>query len=448
MTEKEIFSRAKAIGIDTPNAMQRRMASEVLPARILLLAPTGSGKTFAYAAALLRTLDPERAGRGVQAVVLVPSRELALQSGEVLRRLAAPEFKTSVFYGGHSMASEQQSLAAAIPDIIVATPGRLLDHLQRGGLSLHDVRTLVLDEYDKSLELGFRQQMRSLTGRMRKVSTLILTSATAGTDLPDFIDGIGMTTIDYSGDYAPAAAPDLTVYHVHSPAADKLDTLAALLRSLGDRRAIVFVNHRDAAERVYKGLRKEGIAAGLYHGGMEQDDRDRAVVLFDNGTTPVLVSTDLGARGLDIADVGSVVHYHLPVNAEAWTHRNGRSGRQGATGDVYVITSEADRVPPFVAWDEEFALPELPPPPAKARFITLYFNAGRKEKLSKGDIAGFLMQKGGLERDELGKITVRDHSAYAAVAADRARAAIEACAPFKIKNQRVRITQIKNADKK
>ncbi len=448
MTEREIFGRAKGIGIDSPNAMQQRMASVPLPARLLLLAPTGSGKTFAYCAALMRTLDAGRAGKGVQAVVLVPSRELALQSGEVLRRLAAPEFKTSVFYGGHSMATEQQSLAAATPDIIVATPGRLLDHLQRGGLSLHEVRTLVLDEYDKSLDLGFREQMRSLTGRMRKVSTLILTSATGAADLPDFVDGLGMTTLDYRDDTVDTTAPDLTAYHLHSPSADKLDTLGLLLRALGDRRAIVFVNHRDAAERVYKALRKAGIAAGLYHGGMEQSDRDRAVVLFDNGTTPVLVSTDLGARGLDIADVGSVVHYHMPVSAEAFTHRNGRSGRQGATGDVYVITSDADRVPPFVTWNSEYELPVLPPPPVSPRFITLYFNAGRKEKLSKGDIAGFLMQKGGLERDDLGKITVRDHCAYAAVAACKARSAIEACAPYKIKNLRVRITQIKNADKK
>lgn len=448
MTAAEIFSRAKALGIDTPNAMQQSMASVALPARILLLAPTGSGKTFAFAVALLRTLDAARAGSGVQAVVLAPSRELAIQSGEVLRRLAAPEFKTSVFYGGHSVATERQSLEGAVPDIIVATPGRLLDHLQRGHLSLHDVRTLVLDEYDKSLELGFQAQMRSLTGRMCKVSILILTSATGATELPDFIDGLGMTTLDFGSDSAPAAAPDLTVHHLHSPSADKLDSLEALLRSLGSGRAIVFVNHRDAAERVYNALRKAGIAAGLYHGGMEQDDRDRAVVLFDNGTTPVLVSTDLGSRGLDIADVGSVVHYHLPVSAEAWTHRNGRSGRQGAAGDIYVITSDADKIPPFVSWDSEYELPELPPPPQKSRFITLYFNAGRKEKLSKGDIAGFLMQKGGLAPGELGKITLRDHCSYAAVAADRARAAIEACAPFKIKNQRVRITQIKTADKK
>lgn len=447
MTADEIFRRAKALGIDTPNAMQQRMASVALPARLLLQAPTGSGKTFAYACALLRTLDADRAGHCVQAVVLVPSRELAIQSGEVLRRLAAPEFKTAVFYGGHSMATEQQSLQGGIPDIIVATPGRLLDHLQRGGLSLHEVRTLVLDEYDKSLELGFQAQMRSLMGRMRKVSTLILTSATGASDLPDFIDGIGMTTLDYGAD-SDTAAPHLTIRRLASPSADKLDTLELLLRSLGDGRAIVFVNHREAAERVYKALRKSGIADGIYHGGMEQDDRDRAVVLFDNGTTPVLVCTDLASRGLDISDVDAVVHYHLPVSAEAWTHRNGRSGRQGAKGNVYVITSDADKIPPYVVWDSDFRLPDMVPAPALPRFITLYFNAGRKEKLSKGDIAGFLMQKGGLQRDQLGKIALRDHCAYAAVDADRARAAIEACAPFKVKNRRVRITQIKSADKK
>ncbi|MDE6854073.1 MAG: DbpA RNA binding domain-containing protein, partial [Muribaculaceae bacterium] len=222
----------------------------------------------------------------------------------------------------------------------------------------------------------------------------------------------------------------------------KLETLDALLRDLQDERVIVFVNHRDAAERVYGHLRSRGWPAGLYHGGQEQDVRERALVLLANGTTPILVATDLASRGLDIDSVGAVVHYHLPVSEEAMTHRNGRTGRMGASGRAFAIISDTDKVPDFFpALDTYWPEGTLPVKPS--RWATLHFNAGRKDKISKGDIAGFLMQKGNLGRDEVGRIDVKDHQAYAAVPADKARATTAAVAPYKVKNTRVRVTQLK-----
>jgi len=416
---------------DMQSAMWRCDAS-----RIVLLAPTGSGKTIGYAGAMLRRLGP--AGRGLQAVVLAPSRELAIQIFEVVRRLGR-DYKAAAFYGRHSMADEVNSLRGA-PDIIVATPGRLLDHLQRGSLEAPagGLRVLVIDEYDKCLDMGFAVEMRRIVRRLGHPAAVVLTSATAPEALPDFLDMEGAETV--AADASAAPAPVLHIAHVESPSRDKLDSLADLLSSLRPgAKAIVFVNHRDAAERVARGMRGRGLPAGLYHGGLEQLDRERAVVMLDNGTTPVLVATDLAARGLDIDSVEAVVHYHMPPSPEAWTHRNGRTGRAGAAGDVYVITSEADDIPPYVTWQHDYA--PVPRPVVRPPLVTLYVDSGRREKISRADIVGFLTKQAGLDAAAIGKIDLRDHCAYVAV--PRAcLGAVAAVKGIKMKNRRVRISPI------
>lgn len=439
MTASELRQRAAdRLGIATLNAMQQTMAGQSTPGRMLLLAPTGAGKTLAFAFPLLTSLpSPQGTPCGL---VIAPTRELVLQTFETLRTLAAPDYKCAAFYGGHSMQAETASLSGA-PDIIVATPGRALDHLRRGGLSLHGVRSLVLDEYDKSLELGFHREMKAIVGRLRNLDTLILTSATKAAELPDFVDAGGLRTLDFF-DNAGTAAPDIEIAVVESAATDKLDTLAELLRHIGGR-TLVFVNHREAAERVASGLRERGLMPGLYHGALEQDDRERALILFGNGTTPTLVATDLAARGLDIPAVDNVVHYHLPVSPEVWTHRNGRTARQGAPGRAIVVLNEKDRVPPFMELPPRQPMADLAPDAAPEPVVTLYINAGRKDKISRGDVAGFILTNSGLSATELGRIDLRDHGAYAAVPAQRAREVIEALKPYKLKNRRVRVSQIK-----
>lgn len=440
MRTSEIIDRiGERLKITQLMPMQKEMSTLTLPARVLLTAPTGSGKTLAFTIALLRTL-PSNAASTMKALVIAPTRELVLQIFEVVRTLSAPEFKTTAVYGGHSFATEANSLEAN-PDIVVGTPGRILDHLRRGRLSLFDATTLVIDEFDKALELGFLDDMRAIAGRMKKTTTVILTSATQG-DVPDFI-AAPEHVLDFS-ESTETVRPDITVYEVKSDSADKLDTLVLLLRRLQGGRLIVFVNHRDAAERVYTHLKKLHFPAGLYHGGLEQQMRERALILFDNGTTPILVSTDLASRGLDIQNVDAVIHYHMPVSEEVWTHRNGRTARMGTTGQAYTIISDQDKVPVFIG--EPSKLDMLEPVPSEimdAKWGTLYLNVGRKEKISKADIAGFVMKKGELTRDEVGKINVGDHCAYVAVAADKLRATAVLLNAHKIKNTRVRVTQIK-----
>lgn len=433
----EIVANIKErLGIAELNAMQLAVGASGSK-KIILLAPTGSGKTVAFAIALLRSLKPS-SGR-VQGVVLAPSRELVLQISEVVRRLATG-YKTVAFYGGHAMTEEVNSLAQT-PDIIVATPGRMLDHIQCHTVDLTGVRTLVIDEYDKSLELGFHDEMRKIVRRLTGLACVVLTSATALVDMPDFIDMSGAETIDCGLPDGPGASkPRLNIVHIESPSRDKAQTLIDLLHSLPNGKVLVFVNHRESADRLYDILRREGLPAGIYHGGLDQNDREKAVRMVDNGSLPILVTTDLAARGLDLDSLSAVIHYHLPVSAEAWTHRNGRTARAGASGDVFVITSEADNIPEFVSWDREYNPTGHSADPIRADYVTLHLNAGKKEKISRGDVVGFLCQKGGLTADQIGKIDLSDHQTLVAVAADCASALVKTLAPEKIKGKRVKIT--------
>ena len=417
------------------NEMQQLMAGTDA-SKLILLSPTGSGKTAAFAIRLLRFLQPS-SGR-VQAVIMAPARELVLQIADVIRPVAAG-LKTVAFYGGHSMADEVNSMSV-VPDIIVSTPGRLLDHIRRGTVDVGGVDALVLDEYDKSLELGFLDEMKRIAKRMRSLKMILLTSATPLAEMPDFIAMQGAEVVDFS---SKGERSRLQIAKVDSPERDKLATLADLPRSLPNGRALVFVNHRESAERVYGYLRREHFPVGLYHGGLEQRERQLAVDLLNTGTTPILVSTDLGARGLDIDDVNYVIHYHMPLSAESWTHRNGRTARMGASGTAYVITADEENIPEYVDWQRDYNPKSAAADGFRSDVATLYLNAGKKEKISRGDIVGYLIQKGGLTKEQVGKIVVNDHSAIVAVPRQMASQLVEILAPYKLKNTKVRISLLK-----
>lgn len=422
------------------NEMQRQMAATDAT-RLILLAPTGSGKTAAFTIRLLRFLG-QPSGK-IQAVVMAPSRELVIQIADVIRPVAAG-LKTVAFYGGHSMTDEANSLSVT-PDIIVATPGRLLDHLKRATLSLADVKALVLDEYDKSLELGFHDEMKRIVKRMERLRLTILTSATPLAEMPAFLKFDNPRILDFTAD-KPAAGRLQTVM-VESPERDKLSILEALLRSLDNGKALVFVNHRESAERVFSYLRGKGFPAGIYHGGLEQRERKLAVDLLNNDTTPIVVATDLGSRGLDIDNVQYVIHYHLPPSPESWTHRNGRTARQEAEGTVFSIIAEGEDIPEYVSWQRTYRPRTESTDPIRSDWATIYINAGKKEKISRGDIAGYMIHKGELQPEQVGKITIDDHSALVAIprsillpAVTSQPGLLERLAPHKLKNTRVRLS--------
>lgn len=447
MNKKEIIENARvALGIEHLTGLQGAMADSTSK-EIIVLAPTGSGKTLAMALRVLRETGIPNSKRkdghaDVKAVIMAPSRELVTQIAGVIRALA-PMQRTVALYGGHSMLDEKRSLAT-VPDIVVATPGRLLDHLNRKQISLGYANILVLDEYDKALELGFAEEMRKITAKMPRRQITVLTSATRLAEMPQYLDLHDAKVMDYTAEgEASETEPDLSIHKVVSAERDKLGAVQELLHSLDNGKAIVFVNHRESAERVGAELRKAGLPVGVYHGGLEQQERQTAIDMLNNGSCPVLVSTDLGSRGLDIDRINYVVHYHMPPTEESWTHRNGRTARMGATGDVYVVQGPGELLPEYIRCDDEIERYDKSANPIAAEWATIYFKAGKREKLSKGDIAGFLINKGGMRPDEVGKINVYDHYALAAVKAEKLRAVLGAIRFEKIKNMRVKISEVK-----
>lgn len=444
MREKEFLPLVKEkLGIETLNEMQQKMmraSSE--PRDIILLSPTGSGKTLAFILPVLKILRPTT-GR-VQCVVVAPSRELVLQIAGIINSIA-DGFKVTALYGGHKVEDEVNSLSAGT-DIIVATPGRLLDHINRRNVDVLPTRILVLDEFDKSLELGFEKEMKKIVGHLKNVSRTFLTSATNSDVLPEFLKLKDPLTINFLS-ANEALKHRLRVHRVDSDANDKLQSLDDLLRTLAaggkHERSIVFVNYRESAERVAAYLRKEGVPCVLYHGALDQMERETALTMFNNGSRPVLVATDLASRGLDIENVRSVIHYHQALTPESYTHRNGRTARVDRSGDVYVLIGPEEDLKEFTEFDDTFYTHPEGEAPEASEYETLRFSAGKKEKLSKGDILGFLLKEGGLDTDDVGKIAVFDHYSLAAVKSEKAREVEQRVKGKKIKGEKRLISLIK-----
>lgn len=401
------------IGIDSLNAMQQDMLeASRRHDTIVLLSPTGSGKTLAYLLPVLERIDA--AVPSLQAVVLVPSRELAMQTAAVAKAIC-PDSRPMACYGGRPAMDEHRMMRGLQPRIVVATPGRMIDHLAKGNIQTDDVKMLVVDEFDKSLELGFLPQMEEVMAALRHVRRRILLSATDCPQIPRFVSTTDFFRLSYLVD--EEQIPDrITLHTVTSPDKDKLETLGKLLCTLGNTKSLVFVGFRHSVERVQAFLTDKGFFAGMYHGGMEQRDRERSLYRFINGSCNVLVSTDLASRGLDIPGVDNVVHYHLPLDEESYIHRNGRTARWDADGDAYMLLGPTEVLPDYVRDTAVgYGIPSDCPPPSEPNWVTLYIGKGKKDKIGKGDVAGFLSKVGGLERDQIGRIDILPGWSYAAV---------------------------------
>ena len=400
----------KNLSIAEFNPMQEAVLERMSSVNnLMVLSPTGSGKTLPFLIAILTKLNAK--DKGVQAIIVVPSRELALQIEQVFKAMKT-SFKVSCCYGGHSFKTEQDSLSEA-PALLIATPGRLADHISRHSFDPASVKIVVLDEFDKSLQMGFHDQIKmlfkSLTGKQQH----ILTSATNLPALPDFLPFRKVETLNYLKEQSD---PNLQLKLVHTASAEKVETLMRLVAGFNQEVCLVFCNHREAVERISALFKSHKFEHGILHGAMEQIDREKNLIKFRGGAHNVLIATDLAARGLDIPEIKHVVHYQLPLTEEAFVHRNGRTARMHATGQAYLILAEDESLPAYLDKQME-ELPisntlKLPPPPG---YACLYISAGKKDKISKGDIAGLLMKKAGLKTEDVGLITTLDHASYVSV---------------------------------
>ncbi len=399
----------------------------------VLLSPTGSGKTLAFLLPVLRKLKPKT--KGVQTLVLVPARELALQIEQVFKAMKT-DFKVTVCYGGHDKKIEANNLIEA-PALLIGTPGRVADHLRQNNFDPSSIKTLILDEFDKSLEFGFQEEMSFIISNLENLSQRILTSATAMEEIPEFTGLQNEKYIDFLK--LGEAKPDIHFKKVMTTAEDKLDTLFHLICKIGNKRTLIFCNHREAVDRISELLKEKRIERETFHGGMEQDERERSLLKFRNDSARILITTDLAARGLDIPEVESIVHYQLPAKEDAFIHRNGRTARMNAKGFAYLIMKEDDNFPflekdiPVVNVNDETRIP-VPTP-----FETLYISAGKKDKINKVDIVGYLMKKGELEKDDVGLIEVKDTTSYVAISRKKIKDLIKKLANEKLKGKKVKM---------
>ncbi len=425
MNTYEILSH---LDIDTLNGMQQEMHEACRKHdNVVLLSPTGSGKTLAYLIPLVNDIDTKQ--DSVQALVLVPSRELAMQTAKVLKDMNCGVRGVAV-YGGRPAMDEHRTIKGVLPHVIIGTPGRVLDHLKKENFSPALINRLVIDEFDKSLELGFQDEMSEVLAFLTSVRSRLLLSATDCPQIPLFV---GTDNDAYRLDFLDDTEqiPDrIEVQVVRSAVKDKLECLGALLCERGQQSSLVFVGFRESVDRVTKYLSQQGFCVSAFHGGMDQPDRERALFRFTSGACNVMVCTDLASRGLDIPEIDNVIHYHLPMDEQAYVHRNGRTARWDAVGNAFIILGPEEYLPEFIEGDlAEYEIAQQTVSAMKSgkfavpqpKWESFYIGRGKKDKLSKGDIAGFMMKIGGLDKEELGRIEVRDHCAYVSVMRSRVR---------------------------
>ena len=424
----EILDKLK---ISALNPMQEEALQTVtVTQNCTILSPTGTGKTLAFLLPIISLLQTD--ANKIQVLILVPSRELALQIEQVARSMGSG-LKINAFYGGRAFVKDTSELQTP-PTILIGTPGRIADHLDRGTIDGTSIAYLVLDEFDKSLEVGFEQEMKLILKSLPSLKKRVLTSATAQLSIPKYV---GMDK-NIKIDYLHNKVDRLQVFRVVAPTKDKLGTLELLLRHIGTASGIIFCNYKDTIQFVSDFLTKQNIPHGTFYGGMEQRDRERALIKFRNKTHTLLLATDLAARGIDIPALDFIIHYQLPLHATEFTHRNGRTARMQESGAAYALQWEEENVPDFAAslkMLEPRAKNKLQPSP----WTTLFLSGGRKDKISKGDIAGFFIKEGKLNSEDLGIIELKSDCAFVAITKHLSHTVVPLVDNKRLKRKKVRV---------
>ncbi len=431
---KDLSAILEKLGIENLNKMQVT-ATSVIPknSETMLLSPTGSGKTLAFLLPVIEALNPEISE--IQTLIIVPSRELAIQIDQVAREMGTGH-KVNAFYGGRSFNKDRMDLKHP-PAILIGTPGRIADHLRRTTFSTEKIKTLILDEFDKSLEIGFESEMTEIVNALRSVDKKVLTSATFSVHVPEFMGMNDIKVLDFLGE----GESFLEVKLIQSPDKDKISTLIDLLKGVSGEPGIIFCNYKDTIRFISDELHENNIPHGCFYGGMEQIDRERALIKFRNGTEQLIIATDLAARGLDIPEIKFIIHYQLPPHEEEFTHRNGRTARMNKEGTAYILNWKEARLPDYLKGIYESEIPAEKTVEI-SDWKTVLVSGGRGDKISKGDIVGFFMKEGGLEKDELGNIELKKDCAFVAVKSTKAKQLISTLNNQKLKTKKVRLSEL------
>lgn len=399
----------------------------------LLLSPTGSGKTLAFLLPLIQRFDLKN--QNVQALIVVPSRELAIQIEQVVREMGAG-FKTTCVYGGRDFSKDKIELKSP-PVLLIGTPGRIADHLRRESFPIDHITTLILDEFDKSLEIGFEADMNDIFALLPSLNKRILTSATQKSKIPEFVKFTDFATVNFLKENPSL----LNLKVVECKDQTTLDTVIDLLYHIGNKPGIIFCNFKESIHELSQKLKENQIRHGCFYGGMEQKDRERVLIKFRNGTHNLIIATDLAARGIDIPEIQFIIHFEIPPRPDEFTHRNGRTARMGKDGKSYILKPQNSDLPIFIKnYTVEQVTLKNPLPPST--WQTVFVSGGRKDKISKGDIAGFFIKQGKLNSDDLGMIELKHDCAFVAIKEHRLAKVIQLTNNTRLKSKKVRIYSI------
>ncbi len=453
MLHPTLLENLASLGYQVMTPIQAQSLPHILAAKdVIGQAKTGSGKTAAFGLGLLQKLDAK--SFRVQSLVLCPTRELAAQVAKEIRKLARAvhNIKVLTLCGGTSFGPQAGSLVRGA-HIVVGTPGRVEDHLRKGTLKLTNLSTLVLDEADRMLDMGFRETLDNIIEHVPPRRQTLLFSAT----YPDQIRSIARRIMTRPVIVRVASTHDNTSIAQHfynvTNDAQRLSALRTLLLKFRPESALVFCNTRQETRQLAVELSNDGFSVAALHGNLEQRDRDQTLVLFANKSISILVATDVAARGLDINSLDAVINYHIAHDAEMHVHRIGRTGRAGSKGIAYSLYSERERhkitaLEEFL--DQRLDTESLPangaatPAIYQSPMVTLQIDGGKKKKVRPGDILGALTGEGGISGHLVGKIDIFDRCAYVAVERDVVQAALQRLGRGKLKGRSFRVRRIQS----
>lgn len=451
---------AQELGFERLTPIQAQAIPLLLQGKdVVAQSVTGSGKTVAFTLPILDKLNT--ADRRIQALVLCPTRELCAQVTREMRKLARrhPGVQVLPLAGGEPVNFQAQALARGV-HIVVGTPGRILDHLGRSALNLTAVTTVVLDEADRMLDMGFQKDVERVLGSLPKERQTLFFSATYPNSIGAMSRAHQRNPVRITIQESQQAAPDIQQVLHTVEKEDKEAAVLALLHTHQPQSALIFCNHKATVDELAEALGQDGVSVDLLHGDLEQNDRDRVLAKFRNHSTRVLIATDVAARGLDVENLDLVINHDIPSKPEIHVHRIGRTGRAGKRGLAVTLATakEATKVQSIEEYTGvrmervELAYPSrhaeedagddaAPPPPAHrdASMDTLYVSGGRKDKMRPGDILGALTGDGGLAATDVGKIEIHDRFSYVAVARSASKQAVDTLSKGRIKGRRFKV---------